>query len=707
MKSKFFMRNKFFSMGMIVFLLLFIIACGDGVDTPAPTYNISGAVSGATVAGVTINLTGAATATTTTDASGNYSFTGRANGTYTVTPVKAGYIFNPVSSVAFVSGASVTGINFVATANAASTYSISGTVTGAVQSGVTMTLSGGATGTTTTNALGVYSFSVLVNGGYTVTPSRTGYTFSPTHQDVTLSGANSPGNDFTSAAVVIPPATYSISGAVSGTILAGVTINLTGTDTRSTMTDSSGTFSITGLANGPYTLTPIKEGYTFAPSSSAATVSGADITGKNFVAAINILPKYNISGAVSGDVLYQVTITLSGAGSATTITNPSGNYSFSGLVNGSYTVTPSKTGYTFSPTSSVASVSGADITGKNFVATANTTTYTQADLTGSWRMNNLRTGDNKWMRALFSINPSGVATCFSMSDSTGGTTCPTPFDLTFTMNTTTGVITQSGANAANAGTDHMTMTSNKNFAAGTGTNGDSPNYKYQLGIAQKVVPGTVYTNADVQNKSFVYHQLMISSVGADNKWEYGAGTTGSTGLVNLSSVTNSIDGTTVPGATGVTLSVNSVGEVTMSGDMANFQGFLSDDKKTIVGINTDGGGSKYHLMIYQIIGQTYPAGPLPAGISFSHMLGCGIGVAFWVHNTITVDSGGGITFSDWADSIGGSAPSGTYTGSISASGTVLIAGNASYHGQVSHDSKFTVATQTSSTGRYVLQVNTK
>src|SRR5664280_1626892 len=67
-----------------VMMFLMVIGCSKSDDT-LPTYNISGAVSGDTLAGVTINLTGAATAITTTDASGNYSFTGQANGTYTVT----------------------------------------------------------------------------------------------------------------------------------------------------------------------------------------------------------------------------------------------------------------------------------------------------------------------------------------------------------------------------------------------------------------------------------------------------------------------------------------------------------------------------------------------------------------------------------------------------------------------------------------------
>ncbi|MGC8762713.1 MAG: hypothetical protein ACP5VN_03625, partial [Acidobacteriota bacterium] len=44
------------------------------------TYSISGTVSGATASGVTMTLSGAASATTTTDASGNYTFSGLANG---------------------------------------------------------------------------------------------------------------------------------------------------------------------------------------------------------------------------------------------------------------------------------------------------------------------------------------------------------------------------------------------------------------------------------------------------------------------------------------------------------------------------------------------------------------------------------------------------------------------------------------------------
>ena len=63
-------------------------------------------------------------------------------------------------------------------------WAISGTVTGAVQQGVTMTLSGTSSATTTTDGSGNYSFSDLSNGNYTVTPTLAGYTFSPTSKPV-------------------------------------------------------------------------------------------------------------------------------------------------------------------------------------------------------------------------------------------------------------------------------------------------------------------------------------------------------------------------------------------------------------------------------------------------------------------------------------------------------------------------------------------
>lgn len=76
---------------------------------------LSGISGNAGVVGATVTLSGDASASTTSDGSGNYSFGSLLNGSYTVTPTKTGYTFSPVSISFSINNASVPGVNFVAT----------------------------------------------------------------------------------------------------------------------------------------------------------------------------------------------------------------------------------------------------------------------------------------------------------------------------------------------------------------------------------------------------------------------------------------------------------------------------------------------------------------------------------------------------------------------------------------------------------------
>ncbi|MEW6418138.1 MAG: Ser-Thr-rich GPI-anchored membrane family protein [Nitrospirota bacterium] len=80
----------------------------------AATFLISGTVTsgGTGLGGVTMTLSGAANAITTTAADGSYSFAGLSNGNYTVTPTLAGYVFSPSNRPVTIAGANVTGQNF-------------------------------------------------------------------------------------------------------------------------------------------------------------------------------------------------------------------------------------------------------------------------------------------------------------------------------------------------------------------------------------------------------------------------------------------------------------------------------------------------------------------------------------------------------------------------------------------------------------------
>jgi hypothetical protein len=82
--------------------------------SPNPSlYTISGSVSGSAA---TLTLSGAATGSTTTDATGKYTFSGLANGSYVVTASQSGYAFTPSTASVTVKGAAITGVNFTATA---------------------------------------------------------------------------------------------------------------------------------------------------------------------------------------------------------------------------------------------------------------------------------------------------------------------------------------------------------------------------------------------------------------------------------------------------------------------------------------------------------------------------------------------------------------------------------------------------------------
>lgn len=145
---------------------------------------------------------------------------------------------------------------------------ISGNVTranGAPLAGVTVTLGGQAQVTTITDAAGNYAFSDLANGNYTVTSSRSGFVFSPLSRNVALNGTDITGRNFTGTE---PGVGFSVSGKVISrdrTPLAGVTLTLAGTVNTSVETDALGNYSLTGLTNGRYTLTPSLAGYSFAP----------------------------------------------------------------------------------------------------------------------------------------------------------------------------------------------------------------------------------------------------------------------------------------------------------------------------------------------------------------------------------------------------------------------------------------------------------
>jgi len=249
---------------------------------------------------------------------------------------------------------------------AGQTFTVSGTVTlnGNGLAGVTVSLQG-TSFTAVTASDGTYAIPSVPNATYTIVPSVKGYTFTPATSTVPDSNGNVSGQNF--VATPIPVQTYSISGTVTlnGNGLAGVTMSLQGTSFTA-VTASDGTYTISGVQNGTYTLVPSLSGYVFTPQNIALTVNNANVPGQNSTA---IAQTYAISGVVTlnSTGLVGVTVTLLGT-SFSTVTANDGTYSFAGVPNGAYTIIPTLKGYTFTPVNISVIVNNANMPGQNFTA---------------------------------------------------------------------------------------------------------------------------------------------------------------------------------------------------------------------------------------------------------------------------------------------------------------------------------------------------
>ena len=172
-----------------------------------------------------------------------------------------------------------TGINFTGTAIVGSTFSISGSLsplTGGA--GATVTLSGPASATTIADAAGNYTFSGLANGTYTVTPTNTGFAFSPVSKNVTVNGTNVSGVNFTAAPVVTH--SVALSWTASTSTVAGYNVY------RSTVSGTAYTKINSSIVPAViYADATVQNGTTYFYVTTAVDGSGNESTFSNEVSA--------------------------------------------------------------------------------------------------------------------------------------------------------------------------------------------------------------------------------------------------------------------------------------------------------------------------------------------------------------------------------------------------------------------------------------
>lgn len=250
----------------------------------AETFVIAGSVmaaDGTPVPGVSIAVGGRAVLT---DGNGSYQVLGLESGSYTVTPSRALWTFEPISRQITLGPDDATNVNFIGTPV---TFQVSGRVVdrdGAGAGDVTITWD---TGSVQTDADGRYSIDNLRPGHYTFTPALPYGHFDPINRVVEVSDADVTGVNFTTI-----PDTFSISGTVldgRGQPIQGVEVRYSG---GSAVTNGTGRYTLSNVPIGTHTLSASRIGYQVVPASLQVQVppdySGADFTG--YAAMSNTFP---------------------------------------------------------------------------------------------------------------------------------------------------------------------------------------------------------------------------------------------------------------------------------------------------------------------------------------------------------------------------------------------------------------------------------
>ncbi len=224
-------------------------------------------------------------ATTTSDDSGNYSFSDlSANETYKVIPADSDYYFSPSDHYYSKIDQSDNAADFTSSIKK---WYIRGNIEYNASNpieGVQVNLSGDSTGSTLTDASGNFEFNNLITGcSFVVTPVKDGHIFNPTETSYSNLRENVAVCDFRGYKV------WSMGGFVTDgeKPIEGVLITIDGAASGTTTTDSNGEYQFDDLKDGfHYTLVASHNRYEFAPSIRDYYPLTDDITDAHFTGTL-------------------------------------------------------------------------------------------------------------------------------------------------------------------------------------------------------------------------------------------------------------------------------------------------------------------------------------------------------------------------------------------------------------------------------------
>ncbi len=231
--------------------------------------------------------------------------------------------------------------------------------------------------TVTTGVDGIYTFTNVSNGTYTIRPEDAAYNFNPTERTVIIFFGNLNNQDFTAIF-----REYDVDGRIvdNGSGLSNIVVRLyqtpnTTTPIQSVVTNAEGEFLFPDVVPGNYRVTPDNPSYTFVPAFREFSVTNTPVTLADFEANINT---YDIRGQVSdnGSGMANVALTIALASDPeqvlqTANTSGNGNYTFNDMEPGTYRISPTLKDYLFVPDYRDVIVASGDLNNVNFEGNIN------------------------------------------------------------------------------------------------------------------------------------------------------------------------------------------------------------------------------------------------------------------------------------------------------------------------------------------------
>ncbi len=313
--------------------------------TGSITGKVTDAVTHLAIASATVTCT-CQTGSTPTDGSGTYTFSNIAPaGTYRLTFSFTGYVPQTINNVGVIAGHATTenvALGQLPPGGIAGTVT-DGTAAGSpALTGVTVTCSC-QSGSVPTDGSGVYSFTSVAPGSYSLTFADTGFVTATITGVVVTSGVVTPESvALTEDGGIIG----AVTDAQTSLPLAGVTVTCDSGCPIVAPTDGGGNYAFTNVPPGTYALT-FSDGRYVTQTASAVIVVAGTTTVINTVA---LTEDGGISGTVTDEQTTQpipgATVTCAACPVTTATTDNSGDYAFMNVPNGTaYSITVSAAGY--------------------------------------------------------------------------------------------------------------------------------------------------------------------------------------------------------------------------------------------------------------------------------------------------------------------------------------------------------------------------